>query len=118
MAHDGPEPDVVRNLSETTTVEFGVRTTTTDLLGIDPSYLELEPEVPASRSVTWLLGRAAGLLPGADRERYLDEYRSELYELAAAGVPGRTRIACAVRILLRAPLLRWELRKPQRESAR
>ncbi|MCS7479803.1 hypothetical protein ACFFQW_27535 [Umezawaea endophytica] len=60
---------------------------------------------------------AVRLLPAADRDRYLEEFRSEVYELVLRGSPRRTRIACALRILLGAPMLSYALRKPQRERA-
>jgi hypothetical protein len=53
---------------------------------------------------------AARILPPADRARYCDEYRSELYELAAAGAWRWGQLMYAVRLLDRAWVLRAELR--------
>jgi hypothetical protein len=62
-------------------------------------------------------GTAARLLPARDRARYAEEYRSELFELAAAGEPRRRQALYALRLLRTAPALRLELRAPRRRKA-
>jgi hypothetical protein len=58
------------------------------------------------------------VLPAADRKRYSDEYRSELYELAAARVSRSRQLLHAVRLIDRAWVLRAELRAPAPRRAR
>ena len=64
-----------------------------------------------------IVERAVAVLPAAERDRYLEEYRSELYDLTADGASRRARVMWSIRVLVRAPLLRRELRKPQQERA-
>lgn len=58
---------------------------------------------------------AARLLPPADRVRYAEEYRCELYELAQGS--RRAQWAYALRLLVCAVSLRRELRRDAREAA-
>jgi hypothetical protein len=68
-------------------------------------------------SATHLLTAAARLLPTAERARYADEYRSELWELSQAG-DGRIRqLSYALRQLRSAPSMRLALSSPRRRSA-
>jgi hypothetical protein len=64
-----------------------------------------------------LLAAAARLLPAADRARYAEEYRSELWELAHADGRRRTQLAYAARQVLYALRLCRELRTPRRRGA-
>lgn len=61
-----------------------------------------------------LLGMAARLLPEADRARYAEEFRCEVWELAAAGAARWGQRACAARVLTRA----WETWAALRATAR
>lgn len=62
-----------------------------------------------------LIKCAARLLPAGHQERCAEEYAYDLHYLAQTGSSGRTRLAYAIRIFLRVPLLHWELREPRRE---
>ncbi len=67
----------------------------------------------SSRLTDW----AARMLPDADRAEYTEMFHSELHDLAVSGSDRRTQIAYSVRVLLRAPSLRRELRAPARERS-
>jgi hypothetical protein len=60
---------------------------------------------------------AARILPVADRSEYEELFGSELYELAQSDGGRRAQLAYALRVLVRAPLLRRELRAPARERS-
>jgi hypothetical protein len=61
---------------------------------------------------------AAGLLPGAERGRYGEEFGSELAEIARAGGGRRAQLAYAARtVLSSAWQLRAALRSPRRRGA-
>jgi hypothetical protein len=75
---------------------------------------EARPARPAAR-VAWT---AACLLPRRDRTRYDLEYRSELTDLATAGVGRVQQLRHAARLLVRAPMLRVELAIARRRVAR
>jgi hypothetical protein len=61
---------------------------------------------------------AAGLLPGAERARYREEFGSELAEIARAGGGRRAQLAYAARtVLCSAWQLRAALRSPRRRGA-
>ncbi|MFD0686025.1 hypothetical protein [Actinomadura fibrosa] len=62
-------------------------------------------------------GWAVRMLPSADRPRYAEEFRSELWELAAADAGRWRQVRHAVRLLVRAPLLRRELTRPRARRA-
>jgi hypothetical protein len=64
-----------------------------------------------------LLDAAARVLPAADRARYADEYRSELWGLAHAGAACLRQLRYALRQLYRAPSMGFTLRSPHRRSA-
>jgi hypothetical protein len=61
---------------------------------------------------------AIRMLPASDRARYCDEYRSELYELAAARASWWSQLLYALRLLDRTWVLRAELRSSAAERAR
>jgi hypothetical protein len=69
------------------------------------------------RSARRLASAAARLLPAADRARYAEEYRSELWELAQAGESRRRQAAYGLRQLRSALALRGELQAPRRRQA-
>jgi hypothetical protein len=69
----------------------------------------------AAWSARRLVQIATRLLPGRDRARYAEEFRSELWDLAGAG--RRQQILYAARQLLRAAHLRIELKAPHRSKA-
>lgn len=62
----------------------------------------------------WVIGAAAGVLPGADRLRYLEEFQTELHEVARTSRAAQWMYA--VRLMAWAPLLRRELRRDTREA--
>ena len=64
-----------------------------------------------------LLAAAVRLLPAADRARYADEYRSELWELAQSGNGRLRQLQYALRQLCSAPAMGVALRWPRRRSA-
>lgn len=66
---------------------------------------------PASLPASQLIARVgARLLPWEERQRYLDEYLSELDELARES-SRRAQLGHALRLLVRVPALRWELKR-------
>jgi hypothetical protein len=65
----------------------------------------------------WLVSAAAWLLPTADRTRYYEEYRSELWELAAAETTPRQQMQYALRQLGYALPLRFAVLSPRRKKA-
>jgi len=68
-------------------------------------------------SASRLLAAATRLLPVADRARYAEEYRSELWEIAHAGQPRRSQIRYAARQAASSLRLRAELRAARRRKA-
>jgi hypothetical protein len=64
-----------------------------------------------------LLAAAVWVLPAADRARYADEYRSELWELAQAGAGRIRQLGYALRQLRSAASTGFALRSPRRRSA-
>lgn len=64
------------------------------------------PSVRVSETAMKLTGWASRLLPATARTRYMDEFRSDLYEMAAAGLPRRKLVMYAVRLLPRMFALR------------
>jgi hypothetical protein len=64
-----------------------------------------------------LLAVIAWLLPTADRAQYVEEFRSELWEIVEAGGGRRAQLAYALRQALSAFQLRRELRKPRQHGA-
>ena len=82
--------------------------------------LRVRWESPSRRvapSATRLLTVAARLLPPAERARYAEEYRSELWELAQAGNGRIRQLRYALRQLRSAPSMSFALRSPRRRSA-
>jgi hypothetical protein len=65
-----------------------------------------------------LLMLAVQLLPSAERDRYFEEFRSELSDIARAGGNRRVQVAYAARQATSAVRLRSELRVPRRRAAR
>jgi hypothetical protein len=68
-------------------------------------------------SAVRLLTAAARLLPAADRARYAEEYRSELWEIAHAGQPRRRQLRYASRQVVSSLHLRAELLAPRRKAS-
>ena len=68
-------------------------------------------------SAAGLLAAAARLLPTADRARYAQEYRSELWDLAHTGAGRIRQLRYALRQLRSAPQMGIALRSPRRRSA-
>jgi hypothetical protein len=64
-----------------------------------------------------LADAAVFLLPAADRARYAEEFRSELWDLAEAGAGRVQRARYGFRQLMRAVAMRRTLRSPRRRSA-
>jgi len=73
--------------------------------------------VPGHAAVSRLTAWAARLLPPADQPDYEELFRSELYDLAQSGSGRWAQLAYAIRVLIRAPQLRRELRAPARERS-
>jgi hypothetical protein len=67
-----------------------------------------------SPSAEWLTGVAARLLPAVERGRYVEEWRAELWDLAAERVPRRRQVAYALRIVAGA----WSTRRGILEGRR
>lgn len=70
-----------------------------------PHATETRPARGAGR----IAQTAVRVLPALDRARYSDEFRSELYELAAAGTSWWGQLLYAIRLLDRVWVLRAEL---------
>jgi Protein of unknown function (DUF3662) len=64
-----------------------------------------------------LVTAAAWLLPAWERARYVEEFRSELWEIAHAGGRRRTQLAYAARQAMSAWRLRADLKGPRRRGA-
>jgi len=64
-----------------------------------------------------LAAATARLLPASDRERFHEEFRSELWDLAAAGMAPRRQIAHALSQLRCAVPLRFAVLSPRRRRA-
>lgn len=67
-------------------------------------------KTPTAGAARRLTSVAVRVLPPGDRDRYRDEFRSELHELAVAGASGWAQVAYAMRQLDLAWVLRAELR--------
>jgi hypothetical protein len=76
------------------------------------------PALRPVRAAGRVAGLAARVLPLAHRERYLDEYRSEVHDVAATGASWRQQVAYATRLLNRSWKLWYELRRPAARRAR
>jgi hypothetical protein len=64
-----------------------------------------------------VLAAAVRLLPAADRARYGEEYRSELWELAQSGYGRMRQLRYALRQLRSALPMSFALRAPRRRGA-
>jgi hypothetical protein len=64
-----------------------------------------------------LVAAAVGLLPASDRNRYLEEFRAEVNDLARARHGRRAQAMYGARLLASALQLRAELRTPGRRGA-
>ena len=64
-----------------------------------------------------VVGTAALLLPAADRARYAEEYRAELFDLAGSGAGQLPQLRYALRQLRNALPVRFVLRSPRRRRA-
>jgi hypothetical protein len=88
-----------------------------------PAALETQPNatatelihpVPAARRFADVVVQ---LLPADSRARYEEEFRSELYGLAASGCSRRAQMMYTARLLSRVWEMRGELREPARRNA-
>ena len=68
------------------------------------------------RAADWLLVATARVVPVAERGRYAEEFRSELWELAAGGGGTVAQVSYAVRLLAGCVRLRRELRPGRRRG--
>ncbi|MCU7726253.1 hypothetical protein ODJ79_21200 [Actinoplanes sp. KI2] len=75
------------------------------------------PATPAAVAA-WLAHKAVRVLPAASRDRYHDEFGSELYELAAAGASRWVQLRYVTRLLDQAWVLRAELREAATRQVR
>jgi hypothetical protein len=64
-----------------------------------------------------LVAVAARLLPASDRDRYSEEYSTELWEIASTGAGRRQQIQHAARVLTRTIQVRGEVLAPRRKNA-
>lgn len=71
-----------------------------------------EPQARVSDLSRLLTRLAAQMLPASDRSSFEEEFQSDLYNMPFRLGRRRAQTAYAVRVLLRAPLLRRELRAP------
>jgi hypothetical protein len=76
-----------------------------------------QPTVRVAALAVRAAAAATRLLPAADRARYDDEYRSELWDLAAAGAGRRQQILCALRQLYATVPLRFAILAPRRKAS-
>lgn len=65
-----------------------------------------------TRTSSWLTGWSVRVLPAAYRKEQEEEFRSELYEVAAAGAGWWGQGCHCLRVLVRTPSLRRELLTP------
>ena len=72
---------------------------------------------PVASSASGLLAAAAKPLPVADRARYAEEYRRELWELAQSGAGSLRQLRYALRQVLHTLPMSFALRSPRRKSA-
>jgi len=77
----------------------------------------MHPTVHVTGSARRLVEVASRLLPTTDRARYSKEYRSELWDLAAAGAGRRQQIGYALRQFRCAVPLRFAVLSPHRRKA-
>ncbi|MGH3865851.1 MAG: hypothetical protein ACRDQ4_06855 [Pseudonocardiaceae bacterium] len=93
-------------------------------LAVYLAFHSVTPEVKerVARSAKSMPGRVVALavrmLPTSERVRYREEYRSELLDPQFLMLPRRKRLGYALRVLVRAPALRWALREPSHRVER
>jgi DNA-directed RNA polymerase specialized sigma24 family protein len=118
-------------IARSVAVDIGRRPSSRPLLQVEDSQLAPLPDSAArGRAIrrqggagrvapvaVRLLAAAARLLPGGDRARYAEEFRSELWEIAHAGGGRRAQLAYAARVVMSARRLRADLRVPRRRGA-
>jgi hypothetical protein len=86
--------------------------------GSQPSPVSDKPQTKPAPVATRIAQAAAWVLAAKDRERYRDEYASELHELATTGTSRWDQLLYALRLFDRAWVLRAELRSSRLERAR
>ena len=74
--------------------------------------------VSISRLSRWATAVAIRLLPASKQMLYREQFEAELRELGEGKHPRRAQAAYALRVLLRAPLLRWALRRTRPKRKR
>jgi DNA-binding NarL/FixJ family response regulator len=85
--------------------------------GQEERITEKRRVVPMATPAVGVAAAATRLLPAAERARYGEEYRSELWELAATGAGRRQQIRCAMSQLRCAVPLRFAVLAPRRRKA-
>jgi hypothetical protein len=91
-------------------IEGIVRRGTTAQADAPPDGSSRGDRIQARRLAERLLAFATRCLPEVHRERYVEEFRGELWSVAEAGGRLRSQVAYAVRQIARAMLLRRELK--------
>lgn len=81
---------------------------------VETAPVQQHPAVSVALSAHRLLVAAAWLLPPADRARYAEEYRSELWEIACLNARRREQIIYALRQVTRAAPLRGAVLAPRK----
>jgi hypothetical protein len=71
----------------------------------------------AERAAAGLAAAAARLIPAGSQARYAEEYLVELRDMASAGAGLKGQLGYGLRLLIRSPLLRTELRAARRRGA-
>jgi diguanylate cyclase (GGDEF)-like protein len=85
---------------------------------VTPNTARVTSETPkVTPGAVRLLAIAAQVLPAADRDRFAEEYRAELREIANVGLGRGRQLLYAARQLKAARQLRRELRAPHRRRA-
>lgn len=100
----GPEP----TLDRARTLARALRTASHN---VGAAGTATSHKMAPATGATKLIRSAVRVLPAEHRDRYRDEFDSELYELTAAGASRAAQLAYAVRLLDRAWVLRAELRE-------
>jgi hypothetical protein len=70
-----------------------------------------------SRSAIGLTKFAASVLPASDRDRYAEEFRAELQDLAQSGAGHLRQLLYGLRQIRGILQMRYALRSPRRKSA-
>jgi hypothetical protein len=101
------EPGESRRLSEYTVVNMRMR-----------MRVDVKVTRPArSRSAIGLTKLAASVLPASDRDRYAEEFRAELQDLAQSGAGHLRQLLYGLRQIRGILQMRYALRSPRRKSA-